>query len=247
LFIDLHPPLLPPPLLLLLLFLSLSTLLQQPLFSDPHFTHRPQLTDTIMGAKLLRVLRIFLVLLALSTLGLAAYYLIRFRISISDPLYWYRWLQLFLAIFSAITYIWALWAPKNIIKWNGIHYIGSLILAAAWLVCPIYWIILEFSYLRQFALEDKFFEYWSCNIILGPLCKIRFAADICGFVMTLFVLLEVILAHRDERSSKARKAGTLPTTVVAGPGPVQQYPAQPGQPAAYYYPQPGMTGPYQPR
>jgi len=212
-----------------------------------------------MGATLLRVLRIFLVLLAFSTLGMTVYLVREFHISISDPQGWSNWLPLFLAIFSGIAYSWALWAKKNIISWNGVRYIGSLILAAAWLVSPIHTIVVLLDGLRQIAMEDRFFEVWNCSSQGLTSCKISFATDICGFVMALFVLLEVILAYRYERSSKARKAGTLPTTVVVGPGPVQQYPAQPvqqfvyspvqqqpGQPAAYY-PQPGMTAPFQPR
>jgi len=207
-----------------------------------------------MGAKLLRVLRIFLVLLAFSTLGMTVYLVRLFQISISGPQGWSDWLPLFLAIFSVIAYSWALWAQKDIISWNGVRYIGSFIIGAAWLVSPIHTIFRLLDGLHQAAMEYQFFEVWNCS---WQGCKISFAIDICGLVMALFVLLEVILAYRYERSSNARKAGTLPTTVIAGPGPVQQYPAQPVQQFAYtpiqqqpgqpavYYPQPGMTAPFQ--
>jgi hypothetical protein len=169
---------------------------------------------------------------------------------------------LFLAILSIIAYSWALkaqMAQKNIIRSNSARYTGSVLFCIAWLVSPIYMIIALLDNLRKYALEDKFFEFWDCS--RGePSCRYGFAATICGFLMALFVLLEVILAYRYERSPNACKAGTLPTTVVAGPGPVQQYPAQPvhqfafnpiqqqqpGQPSAvYYHPQPVMTAPYQ--
>jgi len=52
--------------------------------------------------------------------------------------------------------------------------------------------------------------------------------------MMFFVLLEVILAYFYERSFNVRRTGTLPTTVVVGPGPIQQYSNHPAQPLQQY-------------
>ena len=172
---------------------------------------------------------------------------------------------MFAAIVSVIAYSWALkaaTAQKNIIQSNSARYACSLLLCVAWLLSPCYGVNSLLNNLRQYALEDEFFKAWACGNLGNPLCKLRFGIDICGFLMALFVLLEVILTYLNERSPNAHKAGTLPTTVVVAPGPGQQYPAQPvqqfayhpvqqqpAQPPAAYYPQPVMyqtpTMPYQ--
>ncbi|KAF9347360.1 hypothetical protein BGX34_003218, partial [Mortierella sp. NVP85] len=134
-------------------------------------------------------------------------------------------------------------ARKNIIQSSSIRYIFSFLLCAAWLVSPIYIVIIILDALRPLGIQDQFFVYWSCSTTGEWLCPYTFGTDICSLLMAFFVLLEMILASVYERSSKARKASTLPTSVVVGPGPVQQFvytPIQPGQPAAYY-PQPVMT------
>ncbi|KAK3813203.1 MAG: hypothetical protein J3Q66DRAFT_403401 [Benniella sp.] len=201
----------------------------------------------------LKAIRGCLVLLALITIIMTAQF-VRLN-NISDSKAWPRWLPLFLAILSIIVYSWALkaqMAKKNIIRSNGARYTCSILFCAAWLVSPIYMIILLLDNLRKYALEDKFFEFWDCR--RGESwCKYGFGATICSFLMALFILLEVILVYRYERSSNARKASTLPTKAVVAPGPVQQYPPQPVQqfaynnqpPAVYYHPQPVMTTFYQ--
>jgi hypothetical protein len=203
-----------------------------------------------MGQGFLRVIRGCLVLLALVTIFAAAQFVRIYQVPISNPKQWHRWLPLFLAILSVIVYSWALGAQsaqKNITQSHGARYICSLLLFAAWLASPIYMVITILDVLRQYGLQDDFFEYWDCNRLGGGSCLYGFATDICGFVMALFVLLEVILVCLNERSLNARKAGILPTTVVVGPGLVQQYPAQPVQQLAYVPVQQVMTVPYQAR
>jgi hypothetical protein len=158
---------------------------------------------------------------------------------------------------SVIAYSWAIKAQraqKNIIQSNSARYTCSILFCAAWLASPSNAINELLEYLRRYGMEKEFFRFWDCG---KPECNVGFAIDICGFLVALFVLLEAILAYIYERSSNVHRAGTLPTTIVVAPGPVQQYPAQPvqqfvynpvqqqpGQPAAYY-PQPVMTTPYQ--
>ncbi|KAK3813198.1 MAG: hypothetical protein J3Q66DRAFT_442426 [Benniella sp.] len=239
--------------------------IQQPHVPDSHFTHRPQPTDTIMGQGFLQAIRGCLVLLAFITFILIVHAVRIYRVPISDSRYWDTWLPFFLAILSIIAYSWAIKAQraqKNIIQSNSARYIGSILFCAAWLASPSNAINELLIYLRRYGMEKEFFRYWDCGM---PECNVGFAIDIGSFLVAFFVLLEVILAYLYERSSNIHEAGTLPTTTVVAPGPVQQYPVQPvqqypaqpvqqfvynpvqqqpGQPAAYYH-QPVMTAPYQ--
>ncbi|KAF9354052.1 hypothetical protein BGX34_011243 [Mortierella sp. NVP85] len=143
-------------------------------------------------------------------------------------------------------------AQKNIIQSNSARYTCSILFCAAWLASPSNAVNELLEYFRRYGMEKEFFRFWNCG---RPECDVGFAIDICGFLVALFVLLEVILAYRCERSPNAHKAGTLPTTIVVAPGPVQQYPAQPGQQFVYnpvqqpgqpaYYHAPVMAAPYQ--
>ncbi|KAK3813202.1 MAG: hypothetical protein J3Q66DRAFT_347621 [Benniella sp.] len=197
-----------------------------------------------MGQGFLQVIRGCLILLALATIIMAAQFVRIYQIQISDSKQWHRWMPLILAILSVIVFSWILGAQsaqKSFSRSNGARYICSLLLCAAWLVSPIYMIIIILDLLRPYALEDQFFEYWYCRI--EPSCKYGFATDVCSFLMALFVLLEAISVYLYGLSRKARKAGALPTTVMVGSG-LQQYPAQP----VHYVPvQQVMTVPYQSR
>ncbi|KAK3813206.1 MAG: hypothetical protein J3Q66DRAFT_371754 [Benniella sp.] len=201
-----------------------------------------------MGQYFLRVIRGCLALLAFITIIMTAHFVRLYPMSILRLGGWLVWLPLLLAIFSVIVYIWAIWAQstkRNIIPWNGVRYIGSLILFAAWLTPPSYGIHNTLEYLGRYNRTEEFFAFWNCG---RPDCSLWFVIDICGFLMALLVLLEMILTYRYERSSNVRKADTLPTATVSGAGHVQQNSVnvqqQPDQPAVYY-PPPRMTAPYQ--
>ncbi|KAK3813200.1 MAG: hypothetical protein J3Q66DRAFT_412613 [Benniella sp.] len=228
------------------LSLSILNYYQLPL-PDPHFTHRPHFTDTIMAQGFLKFIRGCLVLLALITIIMTVHTVRVFHIPISEPSAWSVWSPLFLGILSVIGYSWAIkaqTAQKHVLQSNSARYICSILFCAAWLASPTYSVIKILDYLRQYGREHEIFRVWDCGRVS---CNAGFAMDICGFLMAFIVLLEVILAYRYERSFNVRKADTPPSTtvVVVGPGHVQQYPAEPAQHFAAYYPQPGMTAPYQ--
>ncbi|KAK3813195.1 MAG: hypothetical protein J3Q66DRAFT_403394 [Benniella sp.] len=208
-----------------------------------------------MGQGILRALRICLLLLAFINAIMAIYSLRSDEYIFSDyP--WALWFPLVPAIISDISYTWALRAQKaqrNIIQSDAARYTCSVLLCAAWLVSPSYVVDTIVRNLREIdGSTEYFFQVWSCG---DPLCSLGLARDLCGFFMAFFVFLEMILAYRYERSSKAYKhdAGA-PTTIIVGPAPVlpahyapHQYvygSAQPGQPVAYH-PQPMMAGIYQ--
>ncbi|KAK3813194.1 MAG: hypothetical protein J3Q66DRAFT_390098 [Benniella sp.] len=206
-----------------------------------------------MGLSFLRALRICLVLLAFITFIIAAHTLRIFRISVSIEGAWITWLPLSLAVFSGISYTWALRAQatqRNIMKSNAARYAGSFFLCIVWLVSPIYNRII----INVFAFYNPTGNFLDCE---RPECNLGFARDLCGFIMAFLVFLEVIFAYRYERSSKDPKTDTGATNIIVGPAlvqpahqhthyapmqqPVQQYvygPAeQPSQPLMYY-PQP---------
>jgi len=214
-----------------------------------------------MGLGFLRALRICLVLLAFITFIIAAHTVRIFRISASMEGAWITWLPLFLAVFSGISYTWALRAQatqRNIIKSNAARYTGSFFLCVVWLLSPIVNRII----INVFAFYNATGNFLDCEL---PECNLGFARDICGFIMVFLVFLEVIFAYRYERPSKAPKTDTGATNIVVGPAPVQPVPLhahyapmqqpvqqyvygpaqpQPGQPLMYY-PQPAMTAPHQ--
>ena len=176
----------------------------------------------------LHVLRICLVVLALITFIMSADLLRQIDASFYTMKVWSMWFPLILGILSAIAYSWALKAQKaqkNIIQSNVARYACSLLLCAAWLVSPSHSINSTLETLREYGLEDMFSEIWGCGTVT-PSCQLRLGIDICGFLMAFLVFLEVVLAYRNERSTDAHSAETLPTTVVGSP-------------------QPGMTAPYQ--
>ncbi|KAK3813207.1 MAG: hypothetical protein J3Q66DRAFT_412634, partial [Benniella sp.] len=234
--------------LLLLSSFSLSVLCYN---SHSFTTHTlridPQPIDTIMGPELLCVLRICLVLLAAITFIMSAHQARELQLPLFGPKAWPMWLPLFLSILSVVAYGWTLkasMAQKYTIQSHSARYACSFLLCAAWLVSPSHSVNSTLETLREYGLEDMFSEIWGCGNLGNPLCKLRFGIDICGFLMALLVFLEVTLIYLNERSLNAHKEGTLPTTVVVAPGPVQQFAynpvQQPGKPPAAYYPQPVM-------
>ncbi|KAK3813205.1 MAG: hypothetical protein J3Q66DRAFT_371753 [Benniella sp.] len=133
------------------------------------------------------------------------------------------WLPFFLALLSVIAYSWALkaqMAKKNIIQSDSARDICSMLLCAAWLASPSYSVNLRLDRPRSY-----------CD---NALCDLGFVIDIGGFLMALFVLLEMILAYLYERSFNVHRANPRPTTIVGGPSPAQQYPHNPAEPVQQF-------------
>lgn len=205
-----------------------------------------------MGLGILRAIRICLLLLAFAN-GLLAIYGVKTGEHREDMNMWTVWLPLVLAIISDISYTLAVRAQRAgtiIIESNATRYTCAFFLCVAWLVSPSYVV----NYIAQGVPSQYFFEVWNCSY--DTQCGVWFAADLCGFLMAFFVFLEMIFAHRYERSSTAYKSDTS-TTVIVGPALVQPAPqnshlaphqyvygSAPSQPAAYYPQQPAMAAPY---
>ncbi|KAF9915552.1 hypothetical protein BX616_005890 [Lobosporangium transversale] len=139
-----------------------------------------------MSAGALLTARILLVLLATVILVASAFVVIKNRLSLGS-LTWPTWMPLILAILSDLIYSLSLGKRAFISR------------AVAWFVSPSYRIN------RMMHYRGRFLQLWNCGVID---CTLAMISDICGFLMGLFVLVELSLAYNYERKQSQKTSST---------------------------------------